>query len=71
MTTTPAKSKAPALDVQDIWEWVELAYERNWTDGLPPLPPTPDKVAEMVEHAAGDRDQRLRRLRVVHRRHRA
>ncbi len=40
-------------DVADASAFLELAYEKGWTDGLPVAPPTPDKVAEMI--AAGGR----------------
>ncbi len=35
--------------VEDAWAWLELAYEKGWTDGLPVAPPTPERVAEMVK----------------------
>ena len=30
---------------------VEDYFERGWTDGLPIMPPTPEKVAAFLEHA--------------------
>ena len=38
----------------NIFEAVEALYELGWTDGLPILPPTAEKVAEFL--AAGGRD---------------
>ena len=38
----------------DIFGAVEALYDLGWTDGLPVLPPTADKVAEFL--AAGGRD---------------
>ena len=38
----------------DIFEAVEALYDLGWTDGLPVLPPTTEKVAEFL--AAGGRD---------------
>lgn len=35
-------------------EVFDLAYERGWTDGLPIIPPTQDKVGEMVEAVGRD-----------------
>ena len=35
---------------------IELYYERGWTDGLPVVPPTPDKVAACVAALGGDPD---------------
>jgi len=39
---------------ENIFEAVEALYDLGWTDGLPILPPTTDKVAEFL--AAGGRD---------------
>jgi hypothetical protein len=36
------------LDVADGVDLVELCYERGWTDGLPVVPPTTEKVAAAV-----------------------
>jgi hypothetical protein len=36
------------LDVDDDIDLVEYCYEQGWTDGLPVVPPTPEKVAAMV-----------------------
>lgn len=44
-----AKLKSKIFDVADTFDWLEMAYARGWTDGLPVLPPTEEKVAEMVE----------------------
>ncbi len=38
----------PTLEFDDGVDAVELCYERGWTDGLPVVPPTPDKVAGAV-----------------------
>jgi hypothetical protein len=43
-----------AYDVLDVDEFTELAYEREWTDGLPVLPPTEKKVMAMLEYLARD-----------------
>lgn len=42
--------EAEALDVEE-GEVQELFFERGWTDGLPVVPPTPDRVSAML--AAG------------------
>jgi hypothetical protein len=34
--------------VQDLAEAVELCYAKGWTDGLPVVPPTPDRVEAML-----------------------
>jgi hypothetical protein len=37
--------------VADLAEAIELCYAKGWTDGLPVIPPTPDRVAEMLAAA--------------------
>ena len=48
----PAAVDAPPADV-DLVEWY---FERGWTDGLPVVPPTPDRIEAMVEALGGDPD---------------
>ena len=38
----------------DVFSAVEALYELGWTDGLPVLPPTADKVAEFLAAAGRD-----------------
>ena len=38
----------------DVFEAVEALYELGWTDGLPVLPPTSEKVAEFLGSAGRD-----------------
>ena len=42
------------FDVSDDWEAVELCHQRGWTDGLPVIPPTEERVLGMI--AASGRD---------------
>ena len=35
--------------VEDALALQELFYEKGWTDGLPVVPPTPERVAEFLE----------------------
>ena len=37
--------------VEDLDDAIELCFERGWTDGLPVVPPTPEKVLRFVELA--------------------
>ena len=37
----------------DLIEWY---FEQGWTDGLPIVPPTPEKVAQIVEQLGGEPD---------------
>ncbi|MBI2871649.1 MAG: hypothetical protein HYY00_00480 [Chloroflexi bacterium] len=46
--------KAEQVRVASYWEWLELAYQRRWTDGLPVVPPTPDRVETMVAYLGRD-----------------
>ena len=36
------------FEVADSSDFLEMAYEKGWTDGLPVAPPTPEKVTEMI-----------------------
>ncbi|MBI4305970.1 MAG: hypothetical protein HY678_06580, partial [Chloroflexi bacterium] len=35
--------------VKDALEAIELYFQKGWTDGLPIVPPTPERVAQFVE----------------------
>jgi len=35
--------------VEDLGQAIELCYERGWTDGLPVVPPTEDRVRAMLD----------------------
>ena len=37
--------------VGDVGDAIELCHEKGWTDGLPVIPPTPDRVHAMLEAA--------------------
>ena len=37
----------------DLVEWY---FDQGWTDGLPVVPPTPERVAEHVEALGGEAD---------------
>src|SRR5262249_58803454 len=39
------------VDLEDVWQAIEVCYEKGWTDGLPVVPPTEPMVARML--AAG------------------
>ena len=41
-------------DCADIYAFNEMAYQKGWTDGLPVLPPTEDKVREMLGYIGRD-----------------
>lgn len=43
--------------VEDLDDAIELCFERGWTDGLPVVPPTPEKVLRFVELAGRGPDE--------------
>lgn len=47
------------LEVADFDEANELYHSKGWTDGLPIIPPTPEKVARFLEVAGLEADTRL------------
>lgn len=59
MTTRSTTTKTKVYEVDDAWEWLELAYENGWTDGLPVAPPTEERVRAMVEHVKKKPDELL------------
>lgn len=48
------KLESEIVEVADAHEAVELFFERRWTDGLPIVPPTEEKVMEMLKYARRD-----------------
>lgn len=46
--------KSERIDVADAHGAVELFFQRRWTDGLAIVPPTEEKVQEMVRYAGRD-----------------
>src|SRR5687768_12351091 len=44
-------------EVADLAAFIELAYERGWTDGLPVYPPTDDLVDAMLAYVKRDPDE--------------
>ena len=42
------------LDINETDDLIEICYENGWTDGLPVVPPTPERVERML--SATDRD---------------
>src|SRR4030095_4426539 len=44
--------------VQDVGDAIEFCFQQGWTDGLPVVPPTPERVGAMLEAARlGPADQ--------------
>ena len=49
-----AKESIEPIDHQNAVDLVEWYFEQGWTDGLPVVPPSPEKVAAMIEALGGD-----------------
>jgi hypothetical protein len=43
-----------SYEAEDISAFIELVYERGWTDGLPVFPPTDDRVEAMIAYVGRD-----------------
>ena len=47
------------FEVQDLDDAIELCYRKGWTDGLPVVPPTEEKVRRFLEAAGREPDEVL------------
>ncbi len=54
---TEAQLSSDRLDVESLDDAIELCFERGWTDGLPVVPPTPEKVARSIEDCGRKPDE--------------
>src|SRR2546427_10199250 len=45
--------------VHDLGDAIEFCFAQGWTDGLPVVPPTADRVARMLEGARLDPKQEI------------
>ena len=45
-------TRAPRHEVPDSLDAIEECYRRGWTDGLPVVPPTADRVAAMLDYVS-------------------
>jgi hypothetical protein len=50
----PTELASPRYEVPDTLQAIEFCYEQGWTDGLPVVPPTPERVQEFLALAALD-----------------
>ena len=46
----PTSNRAPRYEIPDTLDAIDECYRRGWTDGLPVVPPTADRVAAMLNH---------------------
>ena len=49
-----AKLRSRRLEVAQLEDEFEAMFERDWTDGLPVVPPTPERVMHMLEGTGRD-----------------
>src|SRR5256712_12970213 len=54
----PAQVTARRHNVE-VGDAIEFCFAQGWTDGLPVVPPTPDRVARMLEGARLDPKQEI------------
>jgi len=53
------KLKSRHYDATDLTAAVELCFAKGWTDGLPVVPPTEERICAMLAAAALDPDQQV------------
>ena len=55
--------RAPTFEAADDIDAINRLYrERRWSDGLPVVPPTPERVDRMLQHMTGRRDEVVARV---------
>ncbi len=47
------------IEVGDLTEAIELFHARGWTDGLPVVPPTAERLAEFLGHAGREASEEI------------
>lgn len=45
-----ARLTSSIVELDDFWQWYELALERGWTDGLVVAPPTEQQVTRIIDY---------------------
>ena len=56
---SPADFKSTWFDLKDASQANEFYFEKGWTDGLPILPPTEDRIQTMIEQVGLDPDHEI------------
>lgn len=60
---TPASSRAEQFEAPDDLDAINRTYrDRKWSDGLPIVPPTAERVEKMLRHTARPRDEVVAKL---------
>ncbi|WP_051460556.1 thioredoxin family protein [Xanthobacter sp. 126] len=54
--------EARKIEVDFFADPIEACYDRGWTDGLPVVPPTPERILRMLEGTSRPRDQIIGRI---------
>jgi len=55
----PVTLTSKRYQVQDAADAIEFCFQQGWTDGLPVVPPTPDRVSAMLEAARLEPSQQV------------
>src|SRR6266542_4196145 len=55
----PATLTSKRYQVQDAADAIEFCFQQGWTDGLPVVPPTPDRVSAMLDAAGLEPDKEV------------
>jgi len=55
----PVTLTSKRYQVQDPADAIEFCFQQGWTDGLPVVPPTPDRVSAMLEAARLEPQQQV------------
>lgn len=55
-----------AAKAEDAFDEIEWCYEQGWTDGLPVVPPTPERLERMLAATAHGRDEVIAVLDPAH-----
>ena len=54
--TDPTRNEVVEIGDLDFDQWNDFALEQGWSDGLPLMPPTEEKVERMVDMCRGDNE---------------
>ena len=49
--------QSTALEIDETEDLIEVCYQNGWTDGLPVVPPIPDRVERMLSGTDRDPDE--------------
>ncbi|MBI2906427.1 MAG: hypothetical protein HYX92_02095 [Chloroflexi bacterium] len=58
-----SKLTSEQIPVDDYTEAVELFHSKGWTDGLPIIPPTEERVSEFLQYVGLEPDEVVGEIR--------